>query len=195
MRYDSDHKARARERILDSAAKAIRKHGPDRIGVAAVMKEAGLTHGAFYAHFPSKQALVAEAVGKMFEAPYSRFAAETGGRSPAEALRAYVDFYLSPSHRDLLDRGCPLPSLSGEMARLPDSARRRFNQGAAHLREALIGLLHEMGKSEPETLAASVMAELVGAMALARTELDRARSDALLAASRTALKTRLGLTD
>ncbi|MGC3971137.1 MAG: TetR/AcrR family transcriptional regulator [Pirellulales bacterium] len=193
MRYDSEHKAKARERILNAAAKAIRKDGPERIGVASVMKDAGLTHGGFYAHFPSKDALVAEAVGKMFEGPYSRFAAETEGRPPAEALAAYVDFYLSSAHRDARERGCPLPALSGEMARLPEAARGRFNQGAAHLRAALAGFLEAMGKADADTLAASVMAELVGAMALARTEGDKARSDAMLAASRTALKERIGL--
>lgn len=193
MRYDKEHKAKSRDRILEAAAKAIRKDGPDGIGIASVMKEAGLTHGGFYAHFPSREVLVAEAVGKMFEGPYSRFAAETEGRAPAEALAAYLDFYLSPSHRDSRDRGCPLPALSGEMARLPEAARSRFSQGAAHLREALTGFLEEMGKPEPGTLATSVMAELVGALALARTETDKERSNALLAASRTALKARLGL--
>lgn len=193
MRYDKDHKAKARERILDAAAKAIRREGPERIGVASVMKQAGLTHGGFYAHFPSKDALVAEAVGRMFEGPYSRFAAETEGRSPAEAMAAYVDFYLSPAHRDARDRGCPLPALSGEMARMPEAARGQFNKGAGQLRGALAGFLATMGKGDPDTLAASVMAELVGAMALARTEGDKARSDAMLAASRAALKERLGL--
>jgi TetR/AcrR family transcriptional repressor of nem operon len=193
MRYDKEHKAKARERILDAAAKAIRKEGPERIGVASVMKDAGLTHGGFYAHFPSKDALVAEAVGRMFDGPYSRFTRETEGRPPAEALAAYVNFYLSPAHRDARERGCPLPALSGEMARMPEAARGQFNLGAARLREALGDFLGAMGRAEPETLAASVMAELVGAMALARTEGDKARSDGMLAASRAALKARLGL--
>jgi TetR/AcrR family transcriptional regulator, transcriptional repressor for nem operon len=193
MRYDKEHKARARERILAAAATAIRKEGPERIGVAGVMKEAGLTHGGFYAHFDSKEALIAEAVGKMFEGPYSRFAAETEGRTPAEALSSYVDFYLAPRHRDARDRGCPLPALSGEMARLPDMARGRFAEGADRLRGAIAHLLGDMGKAEPEALAASVVAELVGAVALARTVEDKARSDAMLAASRKALKERLGL--
>lgn len=193
MRYDKEHKARARERILAAAARAIRAEGPERIGVASVMKEAGLTHGGFYAHFASKEDLVAEAVAAMFEGPYSRFASETEGRAPAGALSAYVDFYLSPAHRDAPERGCPLPALSGEMVRLPEAARSRFAEGADRLRAGLAALLAEMGREEPEALAASVGAELVGAIAMARTVTDRARSDAMLAASRKALKERLGL--
>jgi TetR/AcrR family transcriptional repressor of nem operon len=193
MRYDKEHKARARERILEAAARAIRAEGPERIGVASVMKEAGLTHGGFYAHFDSKDELVAAAVGKMFEGPYSRLAAASEGRSPAEALSAYIDFYLSPGHRDAPERGCPLPALSGEMVRLPEAARDRFAEGAGTLRAALARLLAKLGKAEPESLAASVGAELVGAVAMARTVTDRPRSDAMLEASRQALKERLGL--
>jgi len=193
MRYDKEHKGRARERILEAAARAIRAEGPARIGVAAVMREAGLTHGGFYAHFGSKDDLIAEAIGKMFEGPYSRFASETGGREPAHALSAYIDFYLSPGHRDARERGCPLPALSGEMARLPEAARGRFAEGADNLRAGVARLLAAMGKPEPEQLAASVGAEMVGAVALARTVQDKVRSDAVLEASRAALKDRLGL--
>lgn len=193
MRYDKEHKARARDRILDEAAKAIRAEGPDRIGVAGVMKRAGLTHGGFYAHFASKEALVAEAIGRMFDGPYSRLARETEGRPPAEALASYIDFYLSPAHRDARDRGCPLPALSGEIARMPDDAREAFATRMDGLRAAFARLLADMGRDDAEALAASAIAEMVGAVALARTVPDTGRSDALLAASRTALKTRLGL--
>ena len=88
MRYDTDHKARTRERILTEAAKAIRASGPQVVSVGGLMKKAGLTHGGFYAHFGSKDELVAEAIGQMFGGPYSNFAALTEGKPPAEALAA-----------------------------------------------------------------------------------------------------------
>jgi TetR/AcrR family transcriptional repressor of nem operon len=195
MRYDSEHKERTRERILDEAAAAIRADGPHRIGVAGVMKKAGLTHGGFYAHFGSKDELVAEAIARMFGGPYSHFQARTEGLAPAEGLASYVDFYLSSRHRDAPERGCPLPALSGDLARMPPAARERFAEGAEGLRRSVAGLLAAMGRDDADALAASAIAEMVGAMALARAVGDRARSDEILRASRTALKERLGLSE
>ncbi|HWU53659.1 MAG TPA: TetR/AcrR family transcriptional regulator, partial [Tahibacter sp.] len=100
MRYDAEHKLRTRDKVVKAAAKAIRAKGPDGIGIADVMADVGLTHGGFYAHFASKDDLVAAAVGQMFEEARARLAAETQQRAPADGLRAYVDFYLSPAHRD-----------------------------------------------------------------------------------------------
>lgn len=193
MRYDNEHKARTRERILNEAAKAIRASGPEGVSVGGLMKKAGLTHGGFYAHFGSKDELVAEAIRQMFGGPYGNFAALTDGKPPAEALSAYVDFYLSARHRDARDRGCPLPALSGDVARMPAAARARFGEGAERLRKAIAGLLEAMGRDDGETLAASAIAEMVGAIALARATDDPVRSDAILAATRSTLRNRLGL--
>ena len=193
MRYDSDHKARTRERIRDEAASAIRAAGPQGVSVGGLMKKAGLTHGGFYAHFGSKDDLVAEAIGHMFAGPYANFAALTEGKLPAQALAAYVDFYLSARHCAARDRGCPLPALSGDLARMPASARARFSEGADRLRGSIAGLLAAMGRDDAETLAASAIAEMVGAIALARAAGDAARSDEILAATRGAVKARLGL--
>jgi len=193
MRYDTEHKGRTRERILHEAAKAIRAQGPEGVSVGGLMKQAGLTHGGFYAHFGSKDELVAEAIGHMFGGPYTNFASLTEGKPPAEALAAYVDFYLSARHRDGRDRGCPLPALSGDLARMPASARARFGEGVERLRGAVAGLLEAMGRANPDALAASAIAEMVGAIALARATDDAARSDEILAATRGALRERLGL--
>jgi len=131
----------------------------------------------------------------MFIGPYANFAALTEGKPPAEALAAYVDFYLSPRHCAARDRGCPLPSLSGDLARMPASARARFGEGAERLRASIAGLLDAMGRDDPDALAASAIAEMVGAIALARATDDPARSDEILAATRSAVRKRLGLTD
>jgi len=194
MRYDAEHKQRTRERLLTEAAKAIRAEGPHKVGVAEVMAKAGLTHGGFYAHFASKDDLVAEAVGQMFAEAGARTIRRLGeGRSPAEALRAYVNHYLSPAHRDTRTSGCPLPFLTADAPRLPEAARARYAQGVGNLTEAFADLLKQMDALEPDAVAASVLAEMVGAVALSRAEADPARADAILAHSKASVMRRLGL--
>ena len=84
MRYDNEHKQQTRTRVLQAAAKAIRADGPHRVGIASVMADAGLTHGGFYAHFASKDELVAAAIGQMFDESRQRLLRETDQRAPAE---------------------------------------------------------------------------------------------------------------
>ncbi|KRA59263.1 TetR family transcriptional regulator [Caulobacter sp. Root655] len=193
MRYDADHKQQTRERVLKAAAKALRAEGPHRIGVAAVMAEAGLTHGGFYAHFKSKDDFIAAAVGQMFVESRGRLDRAVEGRTPAEGLRAYLDFYLSAAHRDTRTAGCPLPFLSADAPRLAAPSRERFAQGVANLTDRLAQVLAELGRADAEEAAGSMLSEMVGAVALARAEPDPARSDAILARTRAALQRRLGL--
>jgi TetR/AcrR family transcriptional repressor of nem operon len=193
MRYDDDHKEKTRTKVLQVAARAIRKDGPDRVGVAAVMAEAGLTHGGFYAHFKSKDDLVTEAIRQMFRDARGRFREITGERPAADALTAYIAFYLSHWHRDVRGVGCPLPSLSADLARLPPAAQAVFGDGVGGLTDFIAEKLEAMGKAEPHSLATSVLSELVGAVTLARAVADPAQSDAILKASRAALHARLGL--
>lgn len=193
MRYDTEHKQKTRAMVLQAAAKAIRADGPDRVAVAGVMAEAGLTHGGFYAHFKSKDELVAAAIGQMFEEASRRWEHETSGRTPGEGLLAYIDFYLSRKHRDARGLGCPMAALSSDLPRLSGPAREQFaadvQRSTARLGEKLAALGHAAAEAE----ARSMVAELIGALSLARIEPDAKRSDAILAASRKQLKQRLGL--
>jgi len=193
MRYDAEHKQKTRSKVLEVAAKAIRSDGPDRIGVAGVMAEAGLTHGGFYAHFKSKDELVAAAIEQMFEESRARVAHEMEGHPPAEGLANYIDFYLSKKHRDARGAGCPMAALSSDLPRLPEQTRALFAEGAQHLVESMTEKLAALGFSNPQMLARSTVSELVGALSLARAETDAKRSDAILADSRQLLKQRLGL--
>jgi len=193
MRYDSEHKQKTRAKVLKAAAKAIRAEGPHQIGVADVMAQAGLTHGGFYAHFASKDDLVAAAIGQMFEEARERFLHETHDRAPADALRAYIDFYLSPGHRDARRSGCPVAALASDLPRLSKAALDRFADGSRHMRESLASKLELLGHSDAGREASSVQAELLGALSLARVEPDAKRSDAILADSRRAIKRRLKL--
>jgi TetR/AcrR family transcriptional repressor of nem operon len=194
MRYDAEHKQRSRERVIAEAAKAIRAEGPQAISVAGVMGAAGLTHGAFYAHFGSRDDLLLAGIDRMFEEGRARLQADTSsGGSPKAALTSYIGFYLSRSHRDTRTTGCPLPFLAAEAPRLNDEMRERYAQGVANLTGAIADLLRGMDFPEPETTAASVLSEMVGAVSLARAEPESERSYAILTASRTSLKARLGL--
>jgi TetR/AcrR family transcriptional regulator, transcriptional repressor for nem operon len=195
MRYDAEHKQKTRERVLKEAARAIRAAGPHKVGVAAVMAKAGLTHGGFYAHFASKDELIAAAIGQMFEESARKFAGQTADRAPRAALASFIDFYLSREHRDARKTGCPLPFLSADLPRLRRPARERFAQGVAALTDRIGGLLEKCGCEHAEEEASSVLSELVGALSLARAEPDSVRADAILAHSRSALKRRLGLED
>jgi TetR/AcrR family transcriptional repressor of nem operon len=193
MRYDAEHKEKTRARVLKEAAKAIRAEGPHRIAVAGVMASAGLTHGGFYAHFRSKDDLVAAAVELMFIDAKTRFAKETGDRPPAEGLSAYIDFYLSPRHRDARATGCPVTALAADLPRLEGDVRAQYGLGVERLAGRIAGQLAELGREDADALGRSVLAELVGALSLSRAVADAEQSDRILETSRAALKQRLGL--
>jgi TetR/AcrR family transcriptional repressor of nem operon len=193
MRYGAEHKQKTRERVLHEAAKAIRAEGPHRVGVAGVMAKAGLTHGGFYAHFKSKDELVAAAIDEMFNDARGRFADATTDKPPAAGLAAYIHFYLSRSHRDVRGAGCPIAALSADLPRMEGAARERYGEGVAALTGRIAGHLALLAKDDPEALARSVLSELVGALSLSRAVADPQQSDLILKTSRDGLKRRLGL--
>ena len=193
MRYSTGHKAETRQRVLKEAAKEIRAKGPDNVAVAGIMARAGLTHGGFYAHFPSKDALVKEAIGTMFADARARTEKIDAQGDPRDVLRAYVDFYLSPAHRDSRDRGCPLPTLSGDFARSQPATRDRFGAGVEAIAGRLAEPLARLGHADAQAESHALLAQLVGGVALARAVGDPVLSDALLADTRASITRRYGL--
>ena len=192
MRYEPEHKARTRERLVREASTALRIEGPDRLGVAALMGRAGLTHGGFYAHFASKDALLAEALEASFADGAAVFAG-FAGLEPAEALRRYVRFYTSRSHRDDPGGGCPLAALSADLPRMGPEAQSRFGAGLARLTARLTVLIEAHGLADAADLGSSTLAEMKGALALSRAVADAAQSDAILRTSRRSVMRRLNL--
>ena len=192
MRRGASKKEQTRLRVLGEAAGMIRSKGAERVSVAEVMAAAGLTHGGFYAHFNSKDDLVAQAITHMFDAMHTRFLSLTEGREPAAAIANYVDLYLSPAHR--LDRadGCPIPTLSGDLPNFSDRARERFTEGTERRVTGLAKLADKLGAKDPEALAWSAVAEMAGALALSRTVSDK-RAAAILRNSRATVKARFGV--
>ncbi|WP_404712325.1 TetR/AcrR family transcriptional regulator [Sphingomonas sp. MMS24-J13] len=186
------HKERTRARILEEAAAAMRASGSEGISVAALMKRAGLTHGGFYAHFASRDDLVAHAIDRMFEDSRAMLARHLSEDDPAGGLVSLIDHYLSERARTLPEKTCCLPSLAGEAHRLPAAARERFAAGIQRFQARIAESIRALGRDEPEALAASIVAEMVGAMALARS-IDGDSARLMLTASRQRLKERLGI--
>src|SRR5262245_15338757 len=117
MRYSAEHTAGTRRRIVEGAAAALRRRGLAGVGVADLMREAGLTHGGFYSHFPSKDALVAEAVGRAGKQSVKSLQKVIDRAGRRSAWTDIVATYLSADHRDRPNRGCALASLGPELAR------------------------------------------------------------------------------
>ncbi|MBU9854173.1 TetR/AcrR family transcriptional regulator [Rahnella bonaserana] len=193
MRYESEHKPKIRERIVKEAAKAIRAKGPMQVSVAGVMSKAGLTHGGFYAHFASKEALIEAAIEQMFNQVMLRWEKNNQGLTAQQQLAGYIDFYLSPWHRDNRAQGCPVSALASETPRMSVPCQAEFARGIERIRGMIIRQLSEMGVENPQTAAISVSAELMGSLSLARCEPDREASEALLEHARKTIKARLNL--
>ncbi len=181
MRYSADHKEKTRARILESAATAFRRQGYHATGVDQVMEEAGLTAGGFYAHFSSKDALLAEAIEHCGAAAGGRLdetSEEVASRGRAGAI---VDRYLTPSHRGHPERGCPLPSLAAEVSRAGMKPRQAFERMLGGL---ITRIATELPPDHAEDTAVALAALCVGGMTLARAVHDPELSDRILAACR-----------
>lgn len=195
MRYDAEHKERTHKRLLKAAAEALRSEGPERIGVAALMARLGLTHGGFYAHFESKDDLVTASIDQMFDESLAGIMKMAAPLAPAEALSRYIDFYLSDRHAGTPGRGCALPALAADVSRLGPAARKRFAAGTERLIQWLATQLRALGHDDAEALqlATSAMAELCGAVAMARAVDSGRQSSEIRARCGAAIKARLGL--
>jgi TetR/AcrR family transcriptional repressor of nem operon len=189
MRYAADHKAKTRERILESAAAAFRRQGYHATGVDQVMADAGLTAGGFYAHFSSKDALLAEVLTyyggtatAMLDDGAGDGGATGGGRGEGFACAgAIVERYLTPSHRNEPESGCAIPPLAAEVARAGPEPRQAFEQLIAGLVAKIADTLpHDDAKDR----AIAVAALCVGGMTLARAVHDPGLSDRVLSACR-----------
>lgn len=184
-RYSAGHREKTHDSIVEAAAERIRVSGLGGLGVAAIMSEAGLTHGGFYAHFPSRDALLAAAITRLFDkaiAGVDRYEAKYGAK---EGLGRYVDFYLSPRHRDDITIGCPIPALAGEARRSADEVRRAFDDGLDRLGARLGKLIASKGKEAGGKKAGmALLAEMSGALTVSRAMSDAKLSSDLLSAKR-----------
>src|SRR5258705_11717873 len=126
MRYSLEHQARNRERILAMPARSIREHGGEESGIGTVMKKAGLPKGGFYRHFESKDDLFVEAVARAFDEMGNGMLEIAKSAREGKALRAMIEYYLSPRHSDSPGMGGVISALGPEFERKPLSVRKRI---------------------------------------------------------------------
>lgn len=163
MRGSREQKAETRQHIVEAAGRLFRRHGIDAVGVDAIMHAAGLTHGGFYGHFPSKEALVVEVAAASLAGSAARWERLSAEHAPAAALARIVDSYLDATRVADAERGCVLTTLGSEVARRPE-ARGGIAQSVRVMADALGRCLD--GGDPQHALAA--LATLVGAVVLAR---------------------------
>ncbi|HYC43394.1 MAG TPA: TetR/AcrR family transcriptional regulator [Noviherbaspirillum sp.] len=174
------------ERILDAAARAVRQDGFSRVGVADVMREAGLTHGGFYAHFKSRDAMLAKALEHAGRASAERLSKRIAAQREqgASPFRALVERYLSEAHLASPETGCPVAALGSEMPRQQDELRAA---SCDRVRGLVAIVRSTLPPEAPEDAALMAASTMVGALQLARTLGDNEQGKALLAANRNTL--------
>ena len=190
--YTKEHKARTRKRIVAEATQAFRARGVAGIGIPELMGRAGLTHGGFYAHFESKDALVAEACAEGFAEAADALLAETVRNAPpGEEMAAIIRAYLSRAHRDHPEQGCMIPSLAADMAHERPPVRSAFTRSlkmyltqlAAYLPHATPQAAAPTGEM-PDENAIVLLSGMVGALLMARAVDDAILSDRILKVAR-----------
>jgi TetR/AcrR family transcriptional repressor of nem operon len=177
-------KARTRQRLVTAASREFRANGVAGTSVPRVMERVGLTQGTFYAHFASKDALMAEAVGAGLAEVVDGLLGAPAGAAPTRELPEVIERYLNAEHRDNLEDGCVLPSLAGEIRREPDPVRQAFTEELESFFARLAPLLPDDAPDARTDHGMVLVAGMAGAILLARAVNDPALSDHILRACR-----------
>jgi TetR/AcrR family transcriptional regulator, transcriptional repressor for nem operon len=172
-------KEASHERIVDAAARAIRRSGYGGTAVADIMKDAGLTHGGFYAHFASREAMLAEAADRAGAESVAALTRVVAAASPREALQALLRAYLSKAHVEGAETGCPLAALGSEMPRQAPEVRRAATRRIKEMIDLVGRQSPDWGQPGAHEHALVTVATMVGALLLARAVDDPRLSDAL----------------
>jgi len=180
MRYGKDQKQATRRRILEAAGRRFKQDGIDGSGVATLMSDAGLTNGAFYAHFESKEDLVAHVLADQLRTQRQRLDDQPSDRV---GLETFVRAYLSPEHRDQSADGCPAAALLDEIARRPTDTKDVFTGGVMGLVDDIASRVDPTDVEAARADALTIFGLMVGTLQLARALTDRQLSDRLLARS------------
>ena len=176
-RYTADHKSETRRRILKTAGRRFKQDGIDGCGIAAIMSDAHLTNGAFYAHFTSKDDLVASVIADQMQGWQETLGSAPLGRSTIEE---FIRGYLSPRHRDHADTGCPSAALLDEISRCDKATRRVYTKAMQDFIDVVAAHLSPDDPSATRTQAIGLITSLVASVQLARAVTDRQFSDEIL---------------
>ncbi|AKU16861.1 TetR/AcrR family transcriptional regulator [Luteipulveratus mongoliensis] len=178
-RYSPEHKEATRRRMIETAGRRFKSDGIDRSGIAALVADAGLTNGAFYGHFASKDDLVASVVAQQLADQVAVVSSLPVGLASVEA---FVREYLSPAHRDDLPGGCPSAALLDEIGRCDVAVREAYTRGASAMIEAIAHHLDDGDPQRTSERAIGLFSLLVGSLQAARAVTDPELSDRILAA-------------
>src|SRR3954447_20452995 len=182
-RTSRKQKEATHERIVEAAARAIRRSGYDGTGVADIMKDAGLTHGGFYAHFPSREAMLAEAADRAGAETVAALQRIAAAAPPQLALQALLHAYLSKEHIAGVEKGCAMAALGSEMPRQAPEVRRAATRRIKEMIDLVARQSPDWGQPGAHEHALVIVATMVGALVLARAVEDQRLSDALCEAA------------
>ena len=187
MRYSREHKLETHARIVKRASVRLREKGAHGIGVADLMKDAGLTHGGFYAHFDSREALVIEAFAYAMDRSTERWRKLGEQTPPDKRLATIVDSYLTTVHRDDPGHGCAVPTLGAEIARESPKTRKAFAAKLEQMVDMLAEQIPALPRKTARKQAMATLATMMGTLVLARIGGNGEFSDEILAAGREAV--------
>ena len=180
MRVSKQAAAENRQRILTAAARLFREHGIDGAGVDSITATAGLTHGAFYSQFKSKQAVVAESLRLSLDKSRELLPRDASKADKGDAREFIIDSYLSRNHRDSPGEGCVVAAVGSDIARQPKKVRRAFTKALGENLEALARLFPAKTATRRTDEAIRSFSAMVGAVILARAVDDEALSRRIL---------------
>ena len=187
MRYSKEHKFQTHARIVKRASVRLREKGAHGIGVADLMKDAGLTHGGFYAHFDSREALVIEAFTHAMDRSTAHWRKLSDATPVEKRLSTIVNAYLAPTHRDDPGHGCAVPTLGAEIARESAKTRRIFSGRMEQLIDMIADQLHGMPRKAARKQAMAALATMMGSLVMARIAGSGELSDEILKSGRDAV--------
>jgi TetR/AcrR family transcriptional repressor of nem operon len=187
MRYSREHKLETHARIVKKASVRLREKGAHGIGVADLMKDAGLTHGGFYAHFDSRDALVIEAFAYAMDRGTERWRKLAEQTPPEKRLAMIVDSYLTAVHRDDPGHGCAIPTLGAEIARESPRTRKAFAAKLERMIDMLADQIPQVPRKAARKQAMAAIATMMGTLVLARIAGNGEFSDEILSAGRDAV--------
>ena len=187
MRYSREHKLETHARIVKKASVRLREKGAHGVGVADLMKEAGLTHGGFYAHFDSREALVIEAFAYAMDRSTERWRKLAEATPPEKRMATIVNSYLTPLHRDDPGHGCAVPTLGAEIARESPKTRKAFAAKLEQMVDMLAEQIPDIPRKAARKQAMAAIATMMGTLVLARVAGNGEFSDEVLGAGRDAV--------
>jgi TetR/AcrR family transcriptional regulator, transcriptional repressor for nem operon len=177
MRFEKGHKEKTRKRILDVASRCFRKEGITASGLAGIMSAAGLTNGAFYAHFDSKESLLRETLANTMADRRAQLERDSGVTGNIEDA---VRWYLNKSHLEAIEQGCPSAALLPEIGRQPEPTRKAYEDGLQSFVSVLAGYLPDPGSASSKRRAMAIFSLLVGTLQIARAVTDKALANRIL---------------